>query len=140
MWWRDLQKYGIELDRGVEKEALLLRALDLTTDFLLPRSAWADFGYKMNGKRVPELLDECQVFAEQVARLGVLTDVSDTAYLVSLMANRTPDQHKRVVLGALVEGGAKKLAEMVEIMNRNGGVARARADGVVGAVDGEARS
>lgn len=119
-WWTQMERYGFELEPGLDRDGYVLRGLTLSNDFLMPRDAFSDYGYLLRGKRVPELLAACEAFTRQVQQRGITTLVDDTAFLVADLGGIAPEEHKRLITNALIRGGADALTDYVGGLNRGG--------------------
>ena len=119
-WWEHPERFGFQLEDGLDRESYVQRGLTLSNDFLLPRDCWSDYGYSLDGKRAPELLGECEDFTREVAALGVLTNVDDTAFMLADLGGLAPAEHKARVSRALITGGTEQLTAYVRRLNRDG--------------------
>jgi hypothetical protein len=79
----------------------------------LPRNTWADYGFRLHGKGLPQLLDECEEFTRAVDALGISTNLDDTSYMLALQGGTAPDLHKMQSLKSLIVGGGDRLCAEV---------------------------
>ncbi len=119
-WWARPEQFGFALEAGLDADAYVLRGLTLTNDFLLPREAWSDYGYSLDGKRMPRMLAECEAFTRRVAALDVPTNIDDTAFMISDLGGLAPQVHKSEMAAALVLGGVSRLTGYVRRLNAGG--------------------
>ena len=116
-WWKQMERFGFEFNRGLDPRSYILRGVGLTNDYLLPRDSWADYGYRLNGKSMLEMLGETERFVQDVERLGVMTHLDDASYLLARMGSVDPHAFKARVLRNLLLGGADELAGQVHQIN-----------------------
>jgi hypothetical protein len=116
-WWDRPEHFGFALEDGLGRDDYVLRGLTLSNDFLLPRDAWSDYGYSLDGRRMPELLAECEAFTRDVGALGVPVHVDDTAFMLSDLGGIEPATHKTELAAALIVGGARRLTSYVQTIN-----------------------
>jgi pyruvate-formate lyase-activating enzyme len=116
-WWNQMERFGFEFAPGLDRRGYILRGVELTNDYLLPRDSWADYGYTLNGKTMGELLGETEQFVREVARLGVVTHLDDASYMLARMGGVDPHAFKARVLRNLLLGGADELTRQVGQIN-----------------------
>jgi radical SAM superfamily enzyme YgiQ (UPF0313 family) len=117
-WWDRMEEYGFEFTPGMDRNGYAVQGVRLSSDYLLPRETWADFGYRLDGKSVAQLLNECQDFVRAVRALGVLTEIDDTGYLLALMGDLDPRVYREQVIRQLVLGGERLLRQQVRGTNQ----------------------
>ncbi|MBN1612115.1 MAG: radical SAM protein [Polyangiaceae bacterium] len=116
-WWNHMECFGFEFGQGLDRRSYILRGAELTNDYLLPRDSWADYGYRLNGKTMVELLGETEQFVHDVERLGVMTHLDDASYMLARMGGVDPHAFKARVLQNLLLGGADELSSQVRQIN-----------------------
>lgn len=116
-WWANMEEYGFAFAPGTDRRSYVVDGVQRGSDYLLPYETWADFGYRLNGKAVPELLAECAEFSERVERSGILTRIDDAGYLLALMGDLEPRAYKRRVLSDMILGGVDRLNCLVQTVN-----------------------
>ena len=117
-WWDHMEDYGFRFCTGMDRRSYVLRGLQLSNDYLLPRDSWSDYGLTLNGKTVSELLSECETFVRQVQQLGVMTHIDDAGYMLALMGNLDSRTYMSHVLSNLIIGGAENLNAQVREINQ----------------------
>jgi pyruvate-formate lyase-activating enzyme len=123
-WWLRPEQYGFSFAPGADRRDYVVQGLELTNDFLLPRNTWADYGFRLHGKGLPELLDECEEFTRAVEALGISTNLDDTSYMLALQGGTAPELHKVQSLKSLIVGGAERLCAEVRRHCAHGETAR----------------
>jgi pyruvate-formate lyase-activating enzyme len=116
-WWNQMDRYGFDFVAGLDRRSYVLRGLELTSDYLLPRDSWADYGYTLNGKTMTEMLGETEQFVHDVERLGVMTHLDDASYMLARMGGVDPHAFKARVVRNLLMGGGVELTSQVRQIN-----------------------
>ncbi len=116
-WWNRMDHYGFKFHEGMSGEKYLLDILNHTYDFLLPKSAFADPGYSMQGKMMKEVYGECANFLSQVKGMGVTTDFDDASYMLAEMSGVPVAEYLKTMTHNLILGGSERLTSMVQKFN-----------------------
>jgi len=119
-WWVRMAEYGFAFTGGLDRTGYIRQNMDVSYDFLLPKTCWGEFGFTLNGKSFTQLLEESQDFSREVNERGILTDMDDASYMLGMLGCRSPGEHKREMIRALVDGGGKRLSRVVRLMNKCG--------------------
>ena len=118
LWWERMSDYGFEFTPGVDRRSYVTSGVQQGSDYLLPFDTWADFGFRLHGKSMQQLLAECSEFSAQVERMGVLTKVDDAGFMLALMGGLDPYTYKRKVVRGLILGGKERLSRLVGTLNQ----------------------
>ncbi len=116
-WWNRMSEFGFAFAEGMDRESYVNYMLDLDSEFLLPRYLMKDYGYTLNGKNLPQLLEESQEFIDELNRLGIPTNVDDASFMIADMGNMDFSAYKATILNGLLHGGEAPLRDLISRLN-----------------------
>jgi radical SAM superfamily enzyme YgiQ (UPF0313 family) len=117
-WWNRKEEYGFELAPGMDERAYVLDIVRQSVDYLLPQRSLTDYGYLLQGKTVPNLLDECEEFGQEIERKGAITGMDDSSYMLAHMGNLDPCAYHELARRNLILGGSDRLCNQVQHINQ----------------------
>ena len=113
-WFDHAADYGIAFrDRDAYVQALMRWKAKL----LLPTALWRPLAVTVDGKPYKRVLKETAEFGRQLSALGVLTSVSDDAYLMSVRAGTEIRAFRDDTLRAFFTGDVDAISQVVVRIN-----------------------